>query len=231
MSINATHKKRPMCNVNALLLDMDGVLFDTEGTSISSIISIMKDMGFDVPREFIIKNMGRGQSDLSRAYSDLLGNSFAPEVFWHRYWGDRNTLYSKIGMPVKDGIIELLQEGRKRKIPCVVASSSPKKEVWTSIERAGLGQYIVGAVGGDMFDRCKPEPDIFIVASQIVKVDPSCCLVLEDSLNGLISAHAAGAQVGFIKDTVEYDVKVLAQYCDYMFNSALDVISLLETNS
>lgn len=229
-SIHAIHKKRSRCNVNALLFDMDGVLFDTERMSISSIISIMKELGFDVPREFIIKNMGRSQSDSSRAYCDLLGDSFAPEIFWQRYWENRNTLYRKMGMPVKEGIPELLQEAKKRQIPCVVASSSPQKEVRASIERADLGEYFVGAVGGDMFDRCKPEPAIFLGASQIVKVDPSHCLVLEDSLNGIIAAHAAGAQVGFIKDLAEYDADVLAQYCDYIFPSALDVISLLGTH-
>jgi len=232
MTTDIINKNKPKCSVKALLFDMDGVLFDTERMSIISIIEIMKDMGFHISREFIIENMGRGQSDLSRIYRNLLGDSFDPEIFWKRYWDNRNALYSKTGIPVKEGVVELLQEAKKLHVPCVVVSSSPQKEVWTnSIERAGLTEYFVSAIGGDMFDRCKPEPDIFIVASKIVKVDPSHCLVLEDSLNGMKAARAAGTQVGFIKDLVDYDESLLAQFCDYRFNSAFDVISFIKTQT
>lgn len=227
MGSNVKKNEKPLGAPNALLFDMDGVLFDTEGTSINSIVEIMKSMGFNVPREFIIRNMGMGQNDLSQAYRTLLGDSFVPEVFWSKYWENRNNLYNKTGMPVKNGIIELLQAAHDRQIPCIVASSSPQKEVLASIKRAGLEQYFCNAVGGDMFEHCKPEPDIFIVASQIVGVDLPHCLVLEDSLNGIMSAYKAGAQVGFIKDIVDYDSELLAQYCDYTFNSALNVIALL----
>ena len=227
MSALTTLRKSELSPIRAVILDMDGVLFDTEGTSIESIIHIMHSLGFEITRQFIIGNMGRNMKELSAIYSEKFGAAFNPEQFWRIYWDTRNSLYDREGMPVKKGIPELLLAAKAHALPCIVASSSPKKEIWASLERAGIRNYFVDVVSGDMFERSKPNPDIFLVASSLTGMPPACCAVVEDSLNGMRAARAAGNIVIFVKDIVDYDASVLTGLCDYSFDSAAEIARIL----
>ena len=213
--------------IEGLIFDMDGVLFDTERDSIASIIRIGKEMGFEIPREFIIKNMGRNQAEESVIYREFLGDSFDPEEFWRRYWTDRNARYDRQGMPIKPGAMELLKAALEKKIPCVVASSSLREEVWKSVDRVALREYFVDVIGGDMFEHSKPQPDIFLVGANVIGIKPENCMVIEDSLNGMKAARAAEMIVAYVKDVPTYPESELKKYCDFSFESAADIIPLL----
>lgn len=226
MNTTASTPARHMPPILGLLFDMDGVLFDTERDSVRAIIRIGSEMGFEIPEEFIIRNFGRNMAEESVIYRDFLGPAFDADEFWRRYWVDRNRRYSS-GMPVKEGALRLLSFANQRQIPCVLASSSPTDEVRVSLRRAGLEEMFRDVIGGDQFEHSKPEPDIFLIAVKSLGLDAANCLVIEDSLNGLKSGHAAGAQVAFVKDVPDYPEELLQQFCDYAFDSADEIIPLI----
>ncbi len=226
----ALQKVSPICpdsfKAQALLVDMDGILFDTEKRSIDSIIDIIGRQNLTITREYIIAHMGMGPKDLLRTYQNHLGPTFDAQLYWETYWQERNAYYDAYGMPVMNGAAELLRAANEKGVPCILASSSPQKQVIKSLERAGVYQYFKDVVGGDMFEHSKPEPDIYLTAARLAKVPVKDCLVLEDSLNGLIAGRGAGARTIMIPDVVPYSGAHMS-YCDFLGDTLTDVIALL----
>lgn len=213
--------------VRGIVFDMDGVLFDTERDSIRRIMELGHQMGYEISRELIVTNMGRNMAEVSQIYREALGGCFDADRFWTQYWKERNAQYSREGMPVKDSAVRLLRLAEERQILCVVASSSPVEQVWHALEQAALRSFFTGAIGGDMFEKSKPDPDIFLTAARQLDLPPENCLVIEDSLNGLKAGRAAGMQVVYVKDVPSYSEEELDRYADYAFDQIEEAAELL----
>lgn len=65
---------------------------------------------------------------------------------------------------------------------------------------SGIEHLISNAIYGDMVERGKPEPDIFLKAAELIGQDPKECLVLEDSAPGLLAGKAAGGYTIYVPD-------------------------------
>jgi beta-phosphoglucomutase-like phosphatase (HAD superfamily) len=78
-----------------------------------------------------------------------------------------------------------------------VASSSPRSWIAATLRSIGLGDVFPVIVSGDDVprDRGKPDPAIYLLAAQRLGVAPGRCLAIEDSPNGVLSAHRAGMRV------------------------------------
>lgn len=211
---------------DALLIDMDGVLFDTESHSIDLIRDIVARQGLTITREYIIAHMGYGPADLLDAYSKHLGPSFDPELYWKTYWSERNAFYDWNPLPLKPGAVSLLEKCSQAGIPCILATSSPQQEGMACLCRAGIDRYFRDVVGGDMFRHSKPQPDIYLTAAALADVPIEHCLVLEDSLNGLKAGRASGARTVMIPDIVPYS-EAFAPFCDYLCDTLTDIELLL----
>ena len=68
---------------------------------------------------------------------------------------------------------------------------------------AGIRDYFQVIAGGDMVQKSKPEPDIFLKACEMLQVSAEDCYVLEDSLNGMRAAHRAGMKPIMVPDLIK----------------------------
>jgi HAD superfamily hydrolase (TIGR01509 family) len=175
-----------------VIFDCDGVLVDSEPISISVLVQAMRDAGIEIDEE------GAYQRFLGRSLATLIStletefNVFADQQFLDRI---RNDLYARFRTELKpiDGIGEAIDT---LDIPCCVASSSQLERIRLSLGITGLlGRLDPHIFSASMVERGKPAPDLFLHAASQMHVEPSRCIVIEDSPAGIVAARAAGMTV------------------------------------
>ena len=100
------------------------------------------------------------------------------------------------------GVVDLLGEIREKGIPAAVVSSSSHFWVDGWLEKLSLREFFTEVVCKGDAPRIKPAPDLYLEASLRLDVEAGECLVIEDSLNGLVSAHAAGMKAWIVPNRV-----------------------------
>lgn len=181
---------------------MDGVMFDTERLAVEAWISAGKQTGWDIGEEMLIETIGisgKNSLDIFRRY---LGETFdfaEVRACKTRYV---EAYIRENGIPVKPGLYELLDYISAHGYKIALASSTAKDQVVMNLKKAGVLAYFQYMVCGDMIDKGKPEPDIYLAACSGLGLAPGCCLALEDSPAGILSAARAGLQTVLIPDLV-----------------------------
>ena len=129
----------------------------------------------------------------------------------HEYFDE----VTKESVPHKEGLQDLLEYLKEHEIPAVVATSTERKRASRLIHMSGIEHLISNAIYGDMVERGKPEPDIFLKAAELIGQDPKECLVLEDSAPGLLAGKAAGGYTIYVPDIAvqKKQKKELRQNC------------------
>ena len=130
-------------------------------------------------------------------------------------------------VPEKKGLKKLLKFLKKEQIPIAVATSTKRSTAARYWELAGITSYIIASVCGDEVTACKSEPDIFLKAAQALQVAPENCLIVEDSINGLKAARAAGGVSCMVPDLTPYTEDLLP-FCDYVCEDLSRIISLVK---
>lgn len=90
------------------------------------------------------------------------------------------------------GVIAFLDYLKARHYSISIASSSLKKNVDLILEKTKITHYFDLVVSGEQVERGKPDPDIFLTVANHYDVHPASCVVIEDSMNGVLAAKSAG---------------------------------------
>lgn len=132
------------------------------------------------------------------------------------------------GVPVKPGLVELLEPLRSMNLKRALATSTHRVPALKLIRQAGLEDFFDTMVFGDAVERSKPDPQIFLTATWALGCLPVRTLVLEDSVNGANAACAGGFLTIMIPDLQQPDGALEARLTG-KFGSPLDVISFIKT--
>jgi sugar-phosphatase len=173
---------------SALVLDMDGLLVDSEP------------LWFEVERAFAAARgaawtpahahaaVGRGLAATLTMMHDAFG--FPVDVAADTAW-IVDTFIARVGdLSLKPGAGELLTAASA--LPLALASSSSRRLIAAVLDRFGITARFQAIVSGEAVAHPKPAPDIFLRAAADLGVDPAQCAVLEDSLAGATAGHGAG---------------------------------------
>jgi len=95
-------------------------------------------------------------------------------------------------IPKMPGVEEVLQKLSEMNYPMAVASSSFHQIIQLILEKTRLRKYFQHIVSSEEAGKSKPAPDVFLLAAKRLGVEPSECLVIEDSYNGIKAAKSAG---------------------------------------
>lgn len=185
--------------VKGVIFDMDGTMFDTERLSTKGWIYAGKKLGVDIPVALTDSFRGRNPQAIRKKFAAYFGDRLdydTARAMKHEYFDE----VTKESVPHKEGLQDLLEYLKEHEIPAVVATSTERKRASRLIHMSGIEHLISNAIYGDMVERGKPEPDIFLKAAELIGQDPKECLVLEDSAPGLLAGKAAGGYTIHVPD-------------------------------
>ncbi len=184
--------------MDALVFDFDGLILDTESALFTSTAAVFGDHGVHLDAAWWATEI-LGTADHPH-WTDMLAERLGrPLDDVEELMAARNLRYHEAlaAEAVRPGVVELLAEAAERRVPCAVASSSPREWVEGHLERLELADWFVGVRTRDDVEpgRTKPAPDLFLAACTAAGADPTRCVALEDSPNGVAAARAAGMKV------------------------------------
>lgn len=215
-----------LADFSAVIFDMDGLVLDTESTYFSAWKLAANAMGCDFPDDFCLSLSGLHYKDVELKLIEYCGPEFNLETF-NRLGGDFWREYVAVnGIKVKHGFTGLLELLTRQKIPYCLATNSLAVNVLECLELAGIEEVFSTIITRDHVQNGKPEPDIFLKAAELMKVDISRCLVLEDSHAGIVAASRAGAVSVFIPSTVQVDPLTI-ELCDLMVSDLAQLTDVI----
>lgn len=186
--------------IEAVIFDMDGLLFDTEKLCMEMWQAQGEKEGIAFSKELFYKCIGRNNKDTKQIVLDSLGHDFPYEDFRKKASLAMRENMDKNGPPKKPGLHELFSFLKLNNIKIALATSTSRESAVWMIKRAGIDEYFEAFAFGNEVEHGKPAPDIFLHAASQLKVLPENCVVYEDSEAGLKAAHSAGMKSVFIKD-------------------------------
>ncbi len=212
----------------AVILDFDGTLLDTEQHNFRCWQLTAESVGFELSEDFYRSMVGLTLEDSNRLLRQQFGHD-SPLNDWralrrqkfYQLWDEGQ------GPGWKAGLDQLLPYLQKREFKRAIASSSLKAELDHKLERSQLLEHFPVRVAGDEVAAGKPQPDVFLEAARRLDIAPELCLVVEDSIMGVIAARAAGMSVVFIPDMIPPDERVRRD-CLAVLASLGEVVQLLE---
>lgn len=176
----------------AAIFDMDGLMLDTERMARVAWRRALAELGYPISEEQYLNMVGRTVRDAET----YLHGVFGPDLPFDEVFRLRQAYYDQDieqnGIPVKPGITALLEYLEEKNITRAVASSTPCWFAGIKLAKVGLSQRFEVIVCGDMVERGKPAPDLFLEAARRIDYAPEHCIVFEDSEAGIRAAHAAG---------------------------------------
>lgn len=188
--------------IEGIIFDMDGLMLDTECIALESWERAGKDFGYVISRELMMKAVGRTLVDTRKLLVNNLGDDFPFEEVRKVRIDYTKEFMSLNGVPMKKGLIEFLEYCKTIEIPTAVATSTNRSDALELLEKVDIVDYFNTIVCGDEIEKGKPEPDIFLMASKKLGVNPERCIVLEDSENGILAATRANMIPIWIPDII-----------------------------
>lgn len=180
--------------IRGVIFDMDGVLVDSEKYICEAATRMFVEHGLTIKPEDFLPFVGAGEDRYISGVAEKYGFSLDIER-------DKARTYELYGEIVKGrleplaGAREFIQKAREKGLKLAVASSADKVKVLINLKESGLAPENFDAIvnGLDVTYK-KPDPEIFLTAAERLGLSPSDCLVVEDAVNGVAAAKAAGAK-------------------------------------
>jgi HAD superfamily hydrolase (TIGR01509 family) len=189
--------------IAAALFDMDGLLLDTEAIYIEAIQVAARALGYpDMPLDLCHSTAGVTGPVRNRMIEAHYGEGFDVDAF-RGHFSVHVRRQTEAGIPLKPGVVELLDFLDGRGLPLAVATSARRPTAENHLGKAGLLERFKAVVTRDDVERTKPHPDVYLEAARRLAAAPEHCVAFEDSNVGLEAAYAAGTMAFMVPDLVQ----------------------------
>jgi HAD superfamily hydrolase (TIGR01509 family) len=194
-----------MKDFDAVVFDMDGVIFDSERATMLCWLELADKYGIKDMEKPYLACTGTNAAMTRQIMLDAYGEDFPYDEYAHEASRMYHERYDGGRLPMKSGVREILDflKGSGKKI--ALASSTKKQKVITQLKDAGILDYFDEVITGDMVEKSKPEPDIFLLACKKTGVSPERAYAIEDSYNGIRSAYRGGLRPIMVPDLLPAD--------------------------
>ena len=190
-----------------VIFDMDGVIVDSEAVYLAGYLHAAR--LYDLPIEDMRAAVGRAVGVVDAMERAIMTGTFGhlPQFSLDKtYKACRDYFNNAVEtrqIDLKPGAAEILQSLRNKNIPVGLASSSPRTMIEKVLKRHGVLQYFDVVISGDMVQKGKPDPEIFLLCADALGIPVSKyseTFVIEDSHNGIRAAYAAGMRPIMVPD-------------------------------
>lgn len=218
-----------MKEIKLIIFDMDGLMFDTEKIAFTSWKKAASYYNYEFDNEIFMKTLGSNYKRTKEIFLNYFGEQFPFDVIINKGIEIAEDLIKINGVPIKSGLVELLNSLKNLKLKKAVATSTSRNRALALLKKAGVDEYFDYVLCGDEIEKSKPNPEIFLKTADKLECLPENCLVLEDSEVGIKAAYNAGMLPIMIPDMKEPDQE-LKKLTFKQFNSLHDVKVFLEKN-
>lgn len=176
----------------AVIFDMDGVLTDSEPLINEAAVAMFRERGVAVAPEDFLPFVGTGENRYIGGVAERHGVSLDIEAAKRRTYEIYLALVPA-NLHAFPGAVECVQRCQSAGLKVAVASSADRVKIDANLEKIGLPPAEWDAlVSAEDVVHKKPAPDIFLAAARKLQVEPAECVVIEDAVNGVQAAKAAG---------------------------------------
>lgn len=228
MAYEILHPKQGFpASIRGVLFDMDGVILDSEKLYAKFWAAGCEYYGYHMtyPQALGMRSLN------AQAGQEYLSSLFGPDISYPLVRARRIELMDAYveenGIEVKPGIFELLDYLAARHIPYAITTASPNDRIRNHLGRLGLYERFDHICTAHEVPQGKPAPDIYLLGAKTIGVPPECCLALEDSYTGILSAHRAGCLATIVPDLDQPGENILS-IAYARADSLADVIDLME---
>lgn len=213
--------------VHGAIFDMDGTMFDTERLRFQTLQHASRELiGVEFSESYLMQCLGLS----ARSAEQLAKERYGQDVPYAEIRQRADVLELEHvrhhGVPIKKGLLQVLERLRKAGLKMAVATSSRRAIAEEYLINANVYKFFDVLVCGDEIKQGKPHPEIFISAAEKINLSPAQCLMFEDSENGLRSAYDAGGMTVLFKDIKTPNESMLAQ-AQYYYETVEDFLTEL----
>jgi HAD superfamily hydrolase (TIGR01509 family) len=186
-----------MSQLRAVLWDMDGTLVDSEKIWTVALVELMARLGSALTDEIRVALIG---SNMRRSTLILLAHAGieptpAAIADVERWLDGRMEVLFREDLPWRPGAREALRSVRDAGIRTALVTSTERGLTEIALDSIGREFFDVTICGDEVDGRNKPHPRPYLMAAELLAVDPADCVAVEDSVAGVTSAQAAGCTV------------------------------------
>ena len=209
-----------------VIFDMDGTLFDTEIISLKAWMHVKEKLGYPVTKDFCIQLIGRTPQSAQIIFDQYMPKDFDVDLVYKVHREFALAYKEEHGPLPKTDLAALFKTLRDKGYKLALCTSSRQSVIDFNLSYVGLEDAFDVMVNGSMVEKGKPFPDIYEKTAELLEADPKECIVIEDSKNGIISAHEAGMDVIMVVDLVK-PTEELKNICYKIYDSLDEIVNIL----
>lgn len=177
----------------AVIFDLDGLILDTETTYFTAWQQAADVLGYQLSDSFCKTLSGLSFALIEKKLTQYFVASFPFKEFYRLSSSIWRANAEREGIAVKKGVHNIVHILKQCAIPYCVATNSPELNARECLQYAGVDDLFTTLVCRDHVPAPKPAPDLFLQAARVLMQPIENCIVIEDSLTGLMAASHAGA--------------------------------------
>lgn len=211
--------------IEAVIFDLDGSMVDSMWMWRTIDIEYLGRFGITLPENLQACIEGMSFSETAVYFKErfhLPDDLDTIKAEWNRMAWDKYAYE----VPVKDGVVELLQYCMDNGLKAGIATSNSRELVENVVKMRGMEQYFECIMTGCDVAKGKPAPDIYLAVADKLQVQPENCLVFEDIIPGIMAGKAAGMKVCAVYDKYsehqDEEKRRLADYYTYHFRELIE---------